>query len=141
MKNKIFLYLLIAGIIILIIIGVYYLIYQKTSVNAVRIEGRIVCLPGKELGVSQFMDCSEYGLLANDGKYYEFAGTDSIEGGLGSFAPSQPVIISGKIINQKKYDTDGTIILTAISPKSTGNETDMVETETIEIEPERQERR
>ena len=138
MKNKNYPILLIAGIIILIVIGVYFLIIKKSSVNSVSIEGRIVCLPGKELGVTQFTDCPEYGLLSKDEKYFEFAGTDYLGKFDVSFAPSSQVIISGKIISKKKYDTDGTIIITAANPKFTGENTYKGEVETIEIESENQ---
>ena len=137
-KNKKYPIPLIAGIIILIVIGVYYLISKKSSVGSVSVEGRIVCLPSKDLYVSQFTNCPEYGLLTDNGKYYEFANTDSIEGGIGSFSPSLPVVVSGKITSQKKYDTDGTLIITTISPKSKGADSEKYETETIEIEPENQ---
>jgi hypothetical protein len=123
---------LVLGSIVIVFVGVavYFVLNRQESsipasqptpaADSVYLEGRIVCLPGKQLGASDRYPC-EYGLLTDEGyyggKYYEFQNTESTPGGVGSFSPAQPVVVTGTVIPQKKYETDGTLVIDAIVPR------------------------
>lgn len=128
MNDKRIITFMLIAIIVVVLAATGYLLFSSPSSTSTAppfqpvptavflIKGRMVCLPGKQLGASDKWPC-ELGLLTDAGKYYEFQNTESVPGGIGSFAPTQRVSVTGEITSQKKYDTDGTIILGTISPE------------------------
>ncbi|MBU1130917.1 hypothetical protein KJ840_02180 [Patescibacteria group bacterium] len=83
---------------------------QAVEKKQIKIEGQIDCLPHRDTGGGQTLECA-FGLQGKDGMYYGLQGLNQQDLISGKIAPGKKVVITGIFTPSKdsKYNTIGTI--------------------------------